>query len=48
MATLEELIETLKEILTLDKKNYNANVYIGGKYLFIRRLDQDDAYFIEL
>lgn len=48
MATLEELIETLKEILTLDKENYNANVYIGGKYLFIRSLDQDDAYFIEL
>lgn len=33
MVTLEELIETLKEILNLDNENYGANVYIGGKYL---------------
>ncbi len=48
MVTLEELIETLKEILNLDNKNYGAKVYIGGKYLFIRRENQDDVYFIEL
>ena len=48
MATLEELIEVLKEILSLDCENYKANVYNGEKNLFIRRLDQDDAYFIEL
>ena len=48
MVTLEELIETLKEILNLDNENYGANVYIGGKYLFIRRPNLDVAYFIEL
>ena len=48
MATLEELIEVLKEIFSLDCENYKANVYIGGKNLFIRRFDEEDAYFIEL
>lgn len=48
MVTLEELIETLKEILNLDDENYGAKVYIGGEYLFIRHINQDDAYFIKL
>ncbi len=48
MAYLEDLINALMEIKNLDPENKSANIYIGGKYLFIRRLDQDDAYFIEL
>lgn len=48
MATLKELIDALKEIVKLDKRNSKAKVYIGGKYLFIRQENQDNAYFIEL
>ncbi len=32
----------------IDKRNSKAKVYIGGKYLFIRQENQDNAYFIEL
>lgn len=48
MKTLKNLIEVLEEIKNLDFENENAQVYIGGKYLFIRNKNQDDAYFIEL
>lgn len=48
MTALKDLIITLEEILNLEVGNGEAMVYIGGKYLFIRQPNQDDAYFIEL
>jgi len=48
MKTLKDLIAILEEIKNLDFENEKAQVYISGKYLFIRKLNQDDAYFIEL
>lgn len=48
MATLKDLIITLNEISNLEIGNEDATVYIGGKYLFIRQQNEEDAYFIEL
>lgn len=48
MAYLEDLINALIEIKNLDPENKSANIYIAGKYLFIRRPDQEDGYYIEL
>lgn len=48
MAYLEDLINTLMKIKNLDPENQSANIYIAGKYLFIRRPDQEDGYYIEL
>lgn len=47
MIKLEELINTLLEIQNQDIKNNDSVVYIADKYLFIKRNDQDDGYFIE-
>lgn len=38
MATLKELIDALKEIVKLDKRNSKAKVYIGGKYLSVKKI----------
>lgn len=48
MAYLENRIDTLMEIKNLDTENKSANIYIAGRYLFIRRPDQEDGYYIEL
>lgn len=48
MTYLEDLINALIEIKNLDPENKSANIYIAGKYLFIRRPDQEDGYYIEL
>ncbi|CDE44896.1 unknown [Clostridium sp. CAG:768] len=48
MAYLEDLINALMEIKNLDPENKSVNIYIAGKYLFIRRPDQEDGYYIEL
>ena len=36
------------KIKNLDPENKSANIYIAGRYLFIRRPDQEDGYYIEL
>lgn len=48
MAYLEDLINVLMEIKNLDPENKSANIYIADRYLFIRRPDQEDGYYIEL